>query len=89
MANHKSAAKRARQSVKKQAVNSRRKSTVKTHEKNLLKAIEAKNLKDIPALLKAYVSQAAKGAQKGAFSKQTIARKIGRLSSRASALLGK
>lgn len=89
MANHKSAAKRARQSVRKQAVNSQRRSSVKTHEKNLLKALDAKNLKDIPALLKNFISQTAKAAQKGVFKKETASRKIGRLSARASALLGK
>ncbi len=89
MANHKSAAKRARQSVKKAGVNSRRKSTVKTHEKNLVKAIEAKNVKDVPELLKAFISNVAKAAQKGVFKKETASRKIGRLSARVSAALGK
>lgn len=89
LANHKSAAKRARQSVKKAGINSRRKSTVKTHEKSLLKAIEAKSLKEIPELLKAFISHVAKAAQKGAFRKETASRKIGRLSSRVSAAIGK
>jgi small subunit ribosomal protein S20 len=89
LANHKSAAKRARQSIRKQNVNSRRKSSVKTHEKNLVKAIEAKDLKALPGLLKTFMAQAAKGAQKGVFKKETASRKVGRLSARASALLGK
>ena len=38
MANHKSAAKRARQAVKKTAVNNARKGTVRTAEKKLVKA---------------------------------------------------
>lgn len=89
MANHKSAAKRARQSLRKQAVNVRRKSSVKTYEKNLVKALDTKNLKEIPELLKAFVSQMAKAAQKGVLKKETASRKIGRLSARVSAALGK
>lgn len=89
MANHKSAAKRARQSVKKQGINGRRKSTVKTHEKNLVKALDAKNATDIPALLKSFISNMTKAAQKGVFKKETASRKIGRLSARASAALSK
>lgn len=90
MANHKSAAKRARQSVKRNAVNNRRKSTVRTHEKNLLKALATKDLKAIPELLKNASSQMMKAAQKGVVSKSTVSRKIGRLSARVhKALTGK
>lgn len=86
MANHKSAAKRARQAVKKTAVNNRRKSTVKTHEKHLIKAIEAKDLKALPQLLKNFTSEVMKAAQKGVVKKETASRKIGRVSARVSAL---
>lgn len=82
MANHKSAAKRARQSVKRNAVNTRRKSTVRTHEKNLLKALLNKDLKALPELLKTVTSQFMKAAGKGALKKETVSRKIGRLSAR-------
>ena len=82
MANHKSAAKRARQSVKKNVINSKRKSTARTHEKSLVKALSEKNVSEIPALLKKYMSQMTKAAQKGVFKKETVARKIGRLSAR-------
>lgn len=88
MANHKSAAKRARQSIKKTAVNGNRKSSVRTFEKKLLKALSDKNLKEVPELLKAYTSQMAKAVQKGVFKKGTGSRKIGRISARVSALLG-
>ncbi|HRO68384.1 MAG TPA: 30S ribosomal protein S20 [Pseudobdellovibrionaceae bacterium] len=90
MANHKSAAKRARQSVKRNTVNSRRKSTVKTYEKNLIKALAAKDVKALPELLKNLTSQFMKAANKGALNKATISRKIGRLSTRVQqALSGK
>lgn len=87
MANHKSAAKRARQSIKKNATNSNRKSTVRTSEKNLVKALVAKNVKEVPELLKAFMSQMSKAAQKGAFKKETASRKIARLSKKVSALV--
>ncbi len=89
MATHKSAAKRARQTVRKTAVNGKRKSTVKTFEKSLLKALDTKSLKDIPELLKTYTSQIMKAAQRGVFKREKAARKIGRLTTRVSNLLGK
>ncbi|MFN7903577.1 MAG: 30S ribosomal protein S20 [Pseudobdellovibrionaceae bacterium] len=82
MANHKSAAKRARGSLRKNEVNTRRKNTTRTHEKSLLKAIAEKKIKEIPALLGNYVSQMAKAAQKGVFKSETASRKISRISAR-------
>jgi small subunit ribosomal protein S20 len=87
LANHKSAAKRARQSVRKNAVNSQRKSSVRTHEKNLLKALSEKKVKEVPEFLKSYMSQMAKAAQKGVFKKETASRKIARISARVSEFL--
>ena len=81
MAQHKSAAKRARQAVRKNKVNSARKSKVRTGEKTLAAAIEKKDAKAIPSLLSHYTSQMMKAAQKGVFSRSTAARKISRLSS--------
>jgi small subunit ribosomal protein S20 len=89
LANHKSAAKRARQSVRKAAVNGNRKNTVRTHEKKLLKAIQAKNVTELPQLLKNYISQLAKAAQKGVFKKETASRKIGQLASKVNQSLQK
>ncbi len=88
MANHKSAEKRARQSVKRKARNSQTKASVKTSEKNLVKGIEAKS-KDLPQLLSAYMKRAMSAVSKGALRKETVARKISRLSTRASQALGK
>ena len=80
LAQHKSAAKRARQAVRKNKVNSERKSKVRTGEKSLMAAIQKKDVKAIPQLLSYYTSQIMKAAQKGAFSKSTASRKVARLS---------
>lgn len=84
MANHKSAAKRARQSVRKNKVNTSRKSSARTGEKDLVKALTAKDAKALPTLLKEFTSRMMKAAQKGAFKKETAARKIARLSKKVS-----
>jgi small subunit ribosomal protein S20 len=80
LAQHKSAAKRARQAVRKNKVNTARKSKVRTGEKSLTSALKKKDAKAIPELLSKYTSQIMKAAQKGALSKQTASRKIARLS---------
>ncbi len=88
MAQHKSAAKRARQAVKKNAVNTNRKSKVRTGEKSLMSAIQKKDSKAIPELLSYYTSQMMKAAQKGVFSKSTAARKISRVSAQVHKAVG-
>lgn len=85
MANHKSAAKRARQTVRKTAVNNARKSTVKTAEKSLMKAIQTKDISALPELLKKFTSQVMKAAKSGIIKKETASRKVSRLSARISA----
>lgn len=87
MANHKSAAKRARQTIRKQAVNSSRKSKVKTNEKTLAQAIKAKDVSQLPTLLKAYMAQIMKAAKAGALKKETASRKIARISKQISSLV--
>ncbi|MFN3696529.1 MAG: 30S ribosomal protein S20 [Pseudobdellovibrio sp.] len=89
MAQHKSAAKRARQSTRKNAVNTARKSTVRSSEKTLLKALKDKDLKTAQTLLSNYMSKMMKAAQKGAFSKQTASRKVARLSTQIHKALSK
>lgn len=81
MANHKSAEKRARQSLKRNARNTQVKNSVKTLEKRVMKALNEKS-KELPELLKAYVSRAMAAVSKGALRKETVSRKIGRISSR-------
>ena len=84
MANHKSAAKRARQAPKRETRNTQMKSSVKTFEKKLTKAMEAKSA-DVKELLKAYTSKVMQAVSRGALKKETASRKISRLSTRASA----
>ena len=83
MAQHKSAAKRARQAVRKNKVNTARKSKVRTSEKSLLNAIKDNEKQEVPKLLSYYTSQMMKAAQKGVFSRSTAARKISRISAQA------
>ena len=85
MANHKSAAKRARQTIRKTSDNSSRKNAVRTFEKKLTKALEAKSVSELPTLLKNFASQIMKAAKTGVFKKETAARKISRLSKKVSA----
>ncbi len=88
MANHKSAEKRARQAVRRNSRNSQVKASVKTFEKNLVKGIEAKS-KELPALLQAFVKKSMSAASKGVLRKETVSRKISRLSVRVQNALGK
>jgi len=88
LANHKSAEKRARQAIKRKARNSQNKAAVKTFEKNLVKAIETKS-KDLDKALAAYMKKAMSAVSKGTLRKETISRKIGRLSARAQKALAK
>lgn len=88
LAQHKSAAKRARQAVRKNKVNTNRKSKVRTGEKALQAAIQKKDAKSIPQLLSYYTSQMMKAAQKGVFSKSTASRKIARLSAQIHKTIG-
>lgn len=83
MANHKSAEKRARQTVKKTKINNQRKSIVKTFEKKLIAGIEAKS-PEVKSLLSDYIKKAMSAVSKGVFKKETVSRKVSRLSSRVS-----
>ena len=80
MANHKSAAKRARQTIRKTTINARTKATVRTFEKKLRSAISKKDKEAAQQLLVTYTSKAAKAAQKGVLKAKAASRKIGRLS---------
>lgn len=82
LANHKSAEKRARQSLRRAARNNQTKSKVKTVERRVLEAIQAKS-KDIETALREYTSQIMKAVAKGAMKKETASRKVGRISKRA------
>lgn len=81
MANHKSAAKRARQSLKIQARNLSVKRAVRTAEKKLLTAISGNESENAQKLLVTYMSKIGKAAQKGIYHARTASRKVSRLSS--------
>lgn len=82
MANHKSAEKRARQSLKLRARRLGVKRKVRSEEKKLSTAIEQKDLNAAQTLLVSFMSKIGKAAQKGVYSKETASRKISRLSKR-------
>ncbi len=79
MANHKSAAKRARQTIKKTEHNSAIKNSIRTAEKKLRTAISEKKSDSISALFKDYTSQIARAGRKGIYHAKTASRKISRL----------
>jgi small subunit ribosomal protein S20 len=79
LANHKSAKKRARQTITKTARNSQAKKTIRTFEKKLRIAIKEKKADDAKSLLVTYTSKMDKAAQKGMLHANNAARKIGRL----------
>jgi small subunit ribosomal protein S20 len=80
LANHKSAAKRARQTKRRTAVNARTKSAIRTFEKSLRKALNTKDAKAAQELLVEFSSKAAKAAQKGVIKARTVSRKVSALS---------
>lgn len=80
MANHKSAAKRARQNIRRAAVNSATLNSVRTVERKLRQAVAAKDAKQVPELLSAYVRRVSKATNKGVIKRETAARKMARLS---------
>lgn len=82
MANHKSAAKRARQSVKRNAVNHARKSRVGTATRKVEEAISKKDYKSAQDALRAAQPEIARAASKGAIEKKRAARRMSRLSAR-------
>ncbi len=86
MANHKSAAKRARQAPRREAKNTQRKSRVRTVEKKFVKALTEKNLSEAGNLLKSYMTEVMRAAKTKVVSKNLAARKISRLSARLNAL---
>ena len=86
MANHKSAEKRIRQTERRTAVNKARVSRIRTFMKKVETAIESG---DKEAARTAYAEaqpELHRGASKGVVHKNTVARKLSRLSSRIKAL---
>ena len=80
MSNHKSAAKRARQSIKRSARQKALRSASNTWDKKVRKSLKAKDPKAAAKNLLCFASQIDKAAKKGAVSAQRASRRISRLS---------
>ena len=79
MANHPSAVKRYRQSLKRKLINSKSAHKLKTQLKRLKTAIAAKKTADAKGLLPATFSLIDKSVQKGVIKKNTASRHKARL----------
>lgn len=86
MANHKSAIKKARMSLRRNAINSKTMSEVRTAEKKVRKAIDAKSKDDANKSLAEFMSVITKAAQKGRMKRETASRRISRVSTQVTAL---
>lgn len=87
MANHKSAIKKARSSLRRAAINSKTMTEVRTLERKLRKVIGTKSKDDSQKALVEFTSKLTKAAQKGRLKKETASRKVSRLSRLVSTLL--
>jgi small subunit ribosomal protein S20 len=86
MATHVSAEKRIRQTATRTAVNRARVSRIRTFVKKIETAIAAGDKEAARAALKDAQPEMQRGAQKGVMHKNTVARKLSRLSARIKAL---
>jgi len=86
MANHKSAEKRIRQTARRTEVNRARVSRIRTFVKKVETAIETGDKNAAAEALKAAQPEMMRGASKGVLHKNTVSRKLSRLSARIKAL---
>jgi len=86
MANHASAKKRVRRNERRADVNQSRRSRIRTFIKNIEEAILAKDSKAANEALKVAQPELQKGVAKGILHKNTMARKLSRLSARVKAI---
>jgi small subunit ribosomal protein S20 len=86
MATHVSAEKRIRQTARRTAVNRARLSRLRTFVKKVETAIAAGDKEAARAALREAQPELQRGAQKGVMHKNTVARKLSRLSARVKAL---
>jgi small subunit ribosomal protein S20 len=86
MANHKSAIKKARMSLRRNAINNKTLTEVRTLEKKLRKAIAAKSKDESTKALIEFNSKLSKAAKTGRMKKETASRKVSRLSKLVSTL---
>jgi len=86
MANHKSAKKRIRRNDAFNEVNSNRRSRIRTFVKKVEEAIAAGNAEDARNAFKVAQPEMHRGVTRGVLHKNTVARKLSRLSARIKAL---
>jgi len=86
MANHKSAKKRIRRNEAFSLVNSNRRSRIRTFIKKVEAAISAGNADEARAALKIAQPEMHRGVTRGVMHKNTVSRKLSRLSARIKAL---
>lgn len=86
MANHKSAEKRIRQTERRTEVNRARVSRIRTFVKKVETAIASGDKAAADAALREAQPEMMRGASKGVLHKNTVSRKLSRLSSRIKAL---
>lgn len=82
MANHKSALKRIRRNNRRAEINGARRSRIRTFIKNVELALTAGNVTEAEEALKKAQPEMQRGVAKGILHKNTVARKLSRLSSR-------
>ena len=87
MANTAQSKKRARQSEARQDINKARRSRIRTFLRKVEEAIASGNADAAQAALKAAQPELARGVTKGVLHKNTVARKMSRLSSRVKAVV--
>ncbi len=86
MANHASAKKRIRQIARRADVNNIRRTRVRTFIRKVEEAIQSGNRDDAAAALRSAQPVMARGAQKGVFHRNTMSRKLSRLSAQIKAM---
>jgi small subunit ribosomal protein S20 len=86
MANHVQAKKRIRQIERRTGVNNERRTRTRSFIRKVEEAIEGGNQADAAAALKAAQPEMMRCARKGIFHKNTVSRKISRLSARIKAM---
>ncbi len=80
MANHKSAKKRARQTIKRSQVNSQTLSKIRTDLNNFFGLLNDKNKEDLDKSLSSINSSLAKALKQGLIKKKFVSRKLSSLS---------
>jgi len=86
MANSPQSKKRARQNERRFAVNKARRSRIRTYLRKVEEAIASGDKENATTALRAAQPELMRGVTKGIFHKNTIARKMSRLSSRVKAI---